>query len=182
MLADPARRTLKSRPARSVCCAAKAHRSHVAVRGCALLATDSQQRPSVPGQSLRGQSVVADTLCLRNVRFADSNRCARCIRRLPDNPSHILCACYTIRRLPCAICGGMIPVYQSSTLRGSRFDCTARCAPSMSCSQAALHIALRLLRRRRSYGFTLAQLTAEGLWKRHKTVVNQTGDRHGDKH
>ena len=37
MLADPARRTLKSRSARRVCGAVKAYRSHVAVRGCPLL-------------------------------------------------------------------------------------------------------------------------------------------------
>ncbi len=121
MLADPARRSLISRPARRVRLAARAHRSCDAVRGCASPATDSQQRPSVAGQALQGQSVVAVTLCLRNVSFASSDHPARRLWRLPGNPSHILCTCYTITRLPCATGGRMIAPYQSSTLRDVPF-------------------------------------------------------------
>jgi hypothetical protein len=39
-------------PPRCVCGTAKAYRLHVAVRGCALLATDSRERPAVAAQSV----------------------------------------------------------------------------------------------------------------------------------
>ncbi len=136
MLSDPARRTLKSRPARRVCCAAKAHPSRVAVRGYALLATDSQERPSIAGQPLRGQSVVADTPCPHSLLSLTPIIPIALHEGCPRRPSDILCTSHTVERLPCAICGRMIPLHQSSTLRGSRFDCTARCAPSIYCSQS----------------------------------------------
>jgi hypothetical protein len=121
MLSDPAWRSLIARTARRVCRAVKAHRSCDTVRGCAVLATDSQQRPSVAGQALRGQSVVAVTLCPRNVCFADSNHSTRRLRRLPGSASETLCTWYTIRRISCAIDGRMIVPYQSSTLRDVPF-------------------------------------------------------------
>jgi hypothetical protein len=121
MQSDPAQRSLMSRPARRVCCAVKTYRSHGAVRGCALLATDSQQRPSVAGQAFRGQSVVAVTLCLRNVCFTDSNHSTLRLWRLPGSPSDNLCTWYTITRLPRATGSRMIVPYQSSTLRDMPF-------------------------------------------------------------
>jgi hypothetical protein len=53
VLADPARRTLVSRLLCRVCGAAKAYRLHVAVRGCALLATESLERPAVAARSVK---------------------------------------------------------------------------------------------------------------------------------
>ena len=119
---DPARRSLISRPVRRVCRAVKAHRSRDAVRGCAVLATDSQQRPSVAGQAHhRGQSAVVVTLCLRNVCFADSYHSTRRLWRSPGSASDTLCTWYTIRRISCAIGGRMFVPYQSSTLRDVPF-------------------------------------------------------------
>jgi hypothetical protein len=51
--------------------------------------------------------------------------------------------------LHCAICGRIIPLYQSPTLREWPFDCTARCAPSR-CSSLRCGPPLTLLDRARS--------------------------------
>jgi hypothetical protein len=173
MLADPAHRTLKSRSARRVCCAAKPHRSHVAVRGCAVLATDSQQRPSVAGQSLRGKSMVADAPCPHSIRSRTPNVPIAVCKRYLLRPPDILCTSNTVERLACAICGRMM-LHQSSTLRGSRFDCTARCAPSRSSSlRCGPPLTALAPPRLGSYGFTREQFTAEGLCQRHEATLSQ---------
>ena len=121
MLADPARRSLISRPARRVCCAAKPYGSHVAVRGCAVLATDSRE------VTLRCRSPYSRTVRSRGHPLptqhplTSSNHSTRRLWPLPGSPSNILCTCYTIRRLLCAIGGRMIAPYQSSTLRDVPF-------------------------------------------------------------
>jgi len=174
MLADPARQTLKSRSARRVYGAVSAYRWQVAVRGCALLATDSQQPPSVAGQSLRGQSIVADAPCPHTILSLTPiiliAVCERCSPRPPD----ILCTSNTVERRLYAICGRMIPLHQSSTFRGRRFDCTARCAPSRSSSlRCGPPLTALAPPRLGSYGFTREQLTGEGLCQRHEATVTQ---------
>jgi hypothetical protein len=120
MLPDPARRSLISRPARRVCCAVKAHRSRDAVRGCALLATDSRaltltcRSPYL--STVRGRGHTRST----QYPLTGSDHSVRRLWRLPGNPSHSLCTCYTIRRLPCAT-GGRMTAPQSSTLRDVPF-------------------------------------------------------------
>jgi hypothetical protein len=117
MLSDPARRTLETRPARRVCCAAKPYRSRDAVRGCAVLATSSQKLTfscrSPYSHGIRSHGRTLST----QYPLTDSNHSTRRLWRLPGSPSNILCTCYTIKRLPCAIGGRMIAPYQSSTLR-----------------------------------------------------------------
>ena len=174
MLSDPARRALKSRPARRVCCAAKAHPSRVAVRSYALLATDSQERQSIAGQPLRGQSVVADTPCPHSLLSLTPIIPIALHEGCPRRPPNILCTSHTVERLPCAICRRMIPLHQLSTLRGSRFDCTARCAPSRSSSlRCGPPLTALAPPRLGSYGFTREQLTAERLCQRHEATLTQ---------
>src|SRR5208282_952326 len=68
MLADPARRTLETRPARRVCCAAKPYRSRAAVRGCAVLATDSRDM-TLRCRLFYSRTVVTAAMpCLRSTR------------------------------------------------------------------------------------------------------------------
>ena len=115
MLADPARRTLESRPARRVCCADKPYRSRVAVRGCAVLATDSLD------MALTCRSPYARTARSRGHALS-----AQLLRSLSPgvllgSPLDILCTCYTIAQLPRATGGRMIAPYQSLTLRKAPF-------------------------------------------------------------
>jgi hypothetical protein len=118
---DPARRSLISRPVRRVCRAVKAHQSRDAVRGCAVLATDSRE------VTLRCRSPYSRTVRSRGHPLptqhpiTSSNHSTRRLWPLPGSPSNILCTCYTIRRLLCAIGGRMIAPYQSSTLRDVPF-------------------------------------------------------------
>ncbi len=121
MLADPARRLLISHPARRVCRAVSAYRSHVAVRGCALLATDSRNL------TLTCRLAYSNTVCSRGhasptqYPLTDSNQCTRCLRGLPGNLSQILCSWYTISQLACATGGRMIAPYQPSASRDVPF-------------------------------------------------------------
>jgi hypothetical protein len=121
MLADPARRSLISPPARRVCCAAKTYRMHVVVRGCASLATDSRDVPvtcwSPHSSTVRGREHSLST----QQSLTGSDHSTRRLWRLPGNPSYLLCTGYTIRRLPCATGGRMIALPQSSTLRDVPF-------------------------------------------------------------
>ena len=113
MLANPARRSLISRPARRVCCAARAHRSRVAVRGCAVLATDSRDM-TLTCRSPHSSTVRGRVHTLSTQRpLTDANHCTRCLQGLPGGTSNILCTWYTIGRLPCATGGRMIAPYQS---------------------------------------------------------------------
>lgn len=115
MLSDPARRSLRSHPARRVCRAVKAHRSYDAVRGCALLATDSRN-VALTCRSADSSKVLGCSHALStHYPLINSNPCTCCPQALPGSPSENLCNCYTIRRLPCV--GRMIAPYQSSTLR-----------------------------------------------------------------
>ncbi len=118
MLSDPAWRSLIARTARRVCRAVKAHRLCDTVRGCAVLATDSQKltfscRSRYP-HAIRSHGHTLST----QYPLTHSNHCTRRLRgRSPGSAPNNLCTCYTIRRLPCAIGGRMIAPYQSSTLR-----------------------------------------------------------------
>jgi len=122
MLADPARRTLISRPVRRVCRAVKAHRSRDAVRGCAVLATDSLHmalscRSPYPrtarsrGHALSAQFPAHGLQLLQSLSPGV----------LLGSPLDILCTCYTITQLPRATGGRMIAPYQSLTLREAPF-------------------------------------------------------------
>jgi hypothetical protein len=118
MLSDPAWRSLLSRPARRVCHAVKAHRSCDAVRGCALLATDSRDVMlscrSPYSRTARSHGHALST----QFPPTDSNPYTGCLRRwFLGSPSNILCTWCTIRRLTCATGGRMIALYQSLTLR-----------------------------------------------------------------
>ena len=100
----------------------------------ALLATDSQQKPSIIGQSLRRRLVIADVLFPRSILslipIIPIAVCKGYFRRPPDS----LCISNTVGRLPCAMYARMIAAYQPPTVRVSRFHYTARCAPSRSSS------------------------------------------------
>jgi hypothetical protein len=122
MLADPARRTLETRPARRVCCAAKPYRSPVAVRGCAVLATDSlDMAPSCRSPYARTARSRGHILSAQ-YPLTDCNYCNRFLRGvLLGSPLDILCTCYTITQLPRATGSRMIAPYQSLTLRQAPF-------------------------------------------------------------
>ena len=135
MLADPARPTLEARPARRVCCAAKTYRSRVPVRGCAVLATDSRNITLSCRSFYSRTPVVAAILCPRSTR---SQTAISAIAVAEVGCFGILstsCACCIITQLPSATGSRRITPYLSSTVREGRPDCTARCAPSVSCSQ-----------------------------------------------
>jgi len=122
MLSDPARRSLIARTARRVCRAVKAHRSCDTVRGCAVLATDSQKLTfscrSPYSHAIRSHGRTLST----QYPLTDSNHCTRRLRGWsPGGDPNILCTCYTIRRLPCATRGQMIAPCQLSTLRDMPF-------------------------------------------------------------
>jgi hypothetical protein len=122
MLADPARRPLISHLARRVCCAVRTYRMHVAVRGCALLATDSQLVPHTCRSAYPGTVRCLCHALSTQYPLTDSNHCTRRLPKcLTGSPSSILCTRYTITRLPCATGGRMIAPYQSSTLRDVPF-------------------------------------------------------------
>ena len=98
--------------------------------GPALLATDSQERTTAAGHPFRRQSVVLDTPFPHNILSLTPIMPTNVSGRYSPHPPGILCTSYTVKCRAGAICGRMIPLDQSSTMRGSRFDCTARCAPS----------------------------------------------------
>jgi len=135
MLADPARRSRLMRSARRVCCAAKPYGPHVAVRSCALLATDSRDMTLSYRSFYSCTRVVPAILCPRSTR---SQTAISSIAVSGVGWFVILstsCTCCTITQLPSATGSRTITPYLSSTVREVRPDCTARCAPSMSCSQ-----------------------------------------------
>ena len=121
MLADPARRTLETRPARRVCCAAKPYRSCDAVRGCALLATDSRDM-TLSCRSLlftyaRGCSHALSTqYSLADCTHAIAVSGVGCLAVLSTS-----CTCYTITQRPRATGRRMIAPYLSLTLRDVPF-------------------------------------------------------------
>jgi len=114
MLSDPAWRSLIARTARRVCRAVKAHRSCDTVRGCAVLATDSQKL-TFSCRSPYSHAIRSDGHTLSTQHpLTDSNHCTRRLRGWsPGSGPNILCTCYTIRRLPFATDGRMIAPYQS---------------------------------------------------------------------
>ena len=122
MLADPSRRSLMSRPARRVCCAAKPYGTHAAVRSCALLATDSRDVTlscrSAYLRTARGRYHAVST----QYSLTKCNHCNRCLRGW-SRASHSdnLCICYTFPRLSCGTDCRMIASYQSLTLRDVPF-------------------------------------------------------------
>jgi len=99
MLADPARRTLLSRSARRVCGAVSAYRWHGVVRGRALLATDNQQRSSVGGQPIWGQSVVADTPCPYGILSLTPIIPIAVCEEYSRRPPQVLCITNTVKWL-----------------------------------------------------------------------------------
>jgi hypothetical protein len=98
--------------------------------GPALLATDSQERTAVAGHPFLRQSVVVDTPFPHSILSLTPIMPINVGGDYSPHPPGILCTSYTVKCRAGAICGRMIPLDQSSTMRGSRFDCTARCAPS----------------------------------------------------
>jgi hypothetical protein len=80
-----------------------------------------------------GQSAVADSARTQTVLGHDREK-------FSHRPPDFSCSRYMDGQNPDGISGGV----------KAALNYTARCAPSMSCSQAALHIALRLLRRRQA--------------------------------
>ena len=121
MLADPARPTLETRRARRVCCAAKPYQSHVAVRGCAVLATDSRDM-TLSCRSFYSHTPVAAAMpCPRSTRSqaaisAIAVSGVGCLAVLSTS-----CTCSTIKQLPRTTGGRMIAPYLSLTLRDVPF-------------------------------------------------------------
>jgi hypothetical protein len=96
MLADPARRTLLSRSARRVCGTVSAYRRLIAVRGCALLATDSQDATVSWRSAFRWQSVVAETPYPHSVLLLTSIIPIANCEGYSHGPPHVLCITNTV--------------------------------------------------------------------------------------
>jgi hypothetical protein len=121
MLADPARRTLETRPARRVCCAAKPYRSCDAVRGCAVLATDSRDMTLSCRSFYSRTPVVAAMPRPRSTRSQTAHMQSLspgvgCLAVLSTS-----CTCYTITQRPRATGRRMIAPYLSLTVRDVPF-------------------------------------------------------------
>ena len=143
MLADPARRSLTSHPARRVCHAASPHRMSVAVRGCAALSTDSRDTPPIRRAPHPRTTRSYYRALSKEYPLAGSSPRTRCRRASSSSPLESSCDSYTIKRLPGAIAGRMIALYQPLVLRDAPSDCMAPCAPSIYCSflRSILHCA-----------------------------------------
>ncbi len=181
MLADPARRSLISRPARRVCCAVKAYRI---TRRCPWLRGARHRQPEIDAQlpvTLFTRSPWStDTPCPRSIRsqtpiialavYGDvAGQSSTHLVYLLHNQATSLCYSWSN---DCAL--------SVTTCVTCRFDCTARCAPSR---YSALRCGPPLT--------ALAPPPALLVWLhagviivkrflRHEDCNAETGDRHAD--
>jgi hypothetical protein len=121
MLADPARPTLETRRARRVCCAGKTYGTHVAVRGCAMLATDSRDMTLSCQAFYSRRRVAPAMLCPRSTRSQTAISSIAvsgvgCFVILSTS-----CTCCTITQLPSATGSRRITPYLSLSLRDVPF-------------------------------------------------------------
>ena len=117
MLADPARPTLERCQARRVCCAPKTYGTHVAVRGYAMLATDSRDMTLSCRSFYSRTRVVPAILCPRSTR---SQTAISSIAVAGVDCFVILstsCTCCIITQLPGATGSRRITPYLSLSLR-----------------------------------------------------------------